>query len=351
LKIKFINIKILHIIMRGKFGLVISLILLVLVSAALIEPYHESKEVLISIDGFNMTLSEAIENDYFIDKTKFPTSNGITNLRTAHKGENILVEVEGIESSLQNAIDTSALCSLTSHSYESDKLNPGHFATKIEVSVDGKEVSLQDAIDTGKFCSCIDGIQNQGEEEIDCGGPCVACGTCDDGIQNQDEMGVDCGGVCPACPSCTDGIQNQDETGIDCGGSCSACPTCTDGIQNQGETGVDTGGPCPPLAPKITFGGNTFTCARGMWRVIGSTNRWSCSEPPIVYDANNVIARVSQDMTTVNQWCALFGTTAPSRIYQGGTKTDYNGYYVYYSNGWKFASGPKHVTASVVCYG
>lgn len=50
--------------------------------------------------------------------------------------------------------------------------------------------------------------------------------TCSDGIQNQDETGIDCGGVCPdTCPeTCSDGIMNQDETGIDCGGVCSPCP-------------------------------------------------------------------------------------------------------------------------------
>ena len=68
--------------------------------------------------------------------------------------------------------------------------------------------------------------------------------TCIDGIQNQDEDGIDCGGPCKACPTCNDGIQNQDEVGIDCGGSCGACPTCNDEIQNQGENGIDCGGPC-----------------------------------------------------------------------------------------------------------
>jgi hypothetical protein len=46
--------------------------------------------------------------------------------------------------------------------------------------------------------------------------------------------------------TCSDGIQNQGETGVDCGGPCSVCPTCSDGIQNQGETGIDCGGPCSP---------------------------------------------------------------------------------------------------------
>ncbi len=49
--------------------------------------------------------------------------------------------------------------------------------------------------------------------------------TCTDGIQNQNETGIDCGGTCPACPTCFDNIQNQGETGIDCGFPCDSCPS------------------------------------------------------------------------------------------------------------------------------
>ncbi len=142
--------------------------------------------------------------------------------------------------------------------------------------------------------TCTDGIQNQGEQAIDCGGPCTACitgcdtdvdaynyvtdadideacETCFDGIQNGDEGGVDCGGTypgCPSCATCADGIQNQGELAIDCGGPCTACitgcdtdvdaynyvseadideacETCFDGIQNGDEGGVDCGGTYP----------------------------------------------------------------------------------------------------------
>lgn len=98
--------------------------------------------------------------------------------------------------------------------------------------------------------TCFDGVKNQGETGIDCGGPCRPCGTCFDGIQNNDEEGIDCGGAyCEACTACFDGIQNWDETGIDCGGSCDPCPTCFDGVKNQNETGIDCGGPfCPACA-------------------------------------------------------------------------------------------------------
>jgi beta-glucanase (GH16 family) len=53
--------------------------------------------------------------------------------------------------------------------------------------------------------------------------------------------------------TCSDGIRNQNESGVDCGGVCAACATCNDGIQNQGESSVDCGGPCAPCATQATF--------------------------------------------------------------------------------------------------
>jgi hypothetical protein len=47
--------------------------------------------------------------------------------------------------------------------------------------------------------SCFDNIRNQGESDVDCGGPCTACASCSDSIQNQGEQGVDCGGPCSLC--------------------------------------------------------------------------------------------------------------------------------------------------------
>lgn len=102
----------------------------------------------------------------------------------------------------------------------------------------------------GYIASCYDGIKNNGEEGIDCGGPCPSCFTCYDRQKNQDETDIDCGGkICRTCldgkkclensdcesdycnpdkicsiPTCFDGWQNQDEEGIDCGGSCPKCP-------------------------------------------------------------------------------------------------------------------------------
>jgi hypothetical protein len=51
---------------------------------------------------------------------------------------------------------------------------------------------------------------------------------------------------CEFIKECYDGVQNQGEEGVDCGGPCPPCETCFDRVQNQGETGIDCGGPCPP---------------------------------------------------------------------------------------------------------
>ena len=50
---------------------------------------------------------------------------------------------------------------------------------------------------------------------------------CEDGIKNchngSCEILADCGGSCAACPTCSDGMKNQNEEGIDCGGICNSC--------------------------------------------------------------------------------------------------------------------------------
>lgn len=123
--------------------------------------------------------------------------------------------------------------------------------------------------------NCYDGIRNNGELLVDCGGPCEECDHCINGIWEPwlGEICADCGGECPACPQCRNCVQDGDEVGIDCGGTfcgscadlcddgipngleelvdcggvCEACPTCIDDVMNGDEIGVDCGGTeCPP---------------------------------------------------------------------------------------------------------
>ncbi|MDI1484791.1 hypothetical protein [Polyangium sp. y55x31] len=74
----------------------------------------------------------------------------------------------------------------------------------------------------GVMQDCGDGVKSGGETDVDCGGPCAACG---DGKGCQ--MNADCqsqvctSGVCQA-PTCSDGVQNGAESGVDCGPGCNA---------------------------------------------------------------------------------------------------------------------------------
>ena len=115
--------------------------------------------------------------------------------------------------------------------------------------------------------TCDDGIKNQGEAGVDCGGPCAACPTCNDNIQNQGETGVDCGGPCVACATCSDGIKNGTETGVDCGGSCAA--VCS--ISMVGSFNINSG-------PAYAGNPASYTCTEACALIYGGTaNQYGCS--------------------------------------------------------------------------
>jgi hypothetical protein len=159
--------------------------------------------------------------------------------------------------------------------------------------------------------SCVDGVKNGSETDVDCGGNCLPCdvnkacttaldcvsgscvnstcharSTCADGVKDGDETDVDCGGSCAACAyaTCSDGVKNGGETGVDCGGPCQGCALgvrcsvnqdcasracgafrcadlCHDGMRDGDETGVDCGGGCTACAPGSTCQGSTCSDA------------------------------------------------------------------------------------------
>lgn len=117
--------------------------------------------------------------------------------------------------------------------------------------------------------SCNNGLQNENETGVDCGGECAPCPypTCNDGIQNGTETGVDCGGDClpcclPAGTLCDDGnpetVDDIEDGNCNCEGGIDVGGSCFDGIQNGSETDVDCGGAnCPPCESCISYGNNT----------------------------------------------------------------------------------------------
>lgn len=115
--------------------------------------------------------------------------------------------------------------------------------------------------------TCVDGIKNGTETDLDCGGSaCPACSFGRGCAAASDCQTAACvGSVCQP-PGCTDGRQNGNETDVDCGGGCSLCAetkrcvaatdcssqrcvgqrcvaaACDDGQKNGTESDVDCGG-------------------------------------------------------------------------------------------------------------
>lgn len=126
-------------------------------------------------------------------------------------------------------------------------------------------------VDCGGECDpCLSSFNGQldpGEEGIDCGGDTgVDCGElCGDGLLNGNEEEIDCGGPdCDACPTCDDMAMNGNEIGIDCGGDeCPDCATdgdCTNGELDGDELYIDCGGStCPVCEPTMTWKANGIT--------------------------------------------------------------------------------------------
>jgi len=56
---------------------------------------------------------------------------------------------------------------------------------------------------------CYNGVKDQGEWDVDCGGPCRPCDICYNGMLDDGEEGVDCGGPCLQCAS-MEGINSQE---------------------------------------------------------------------------------------------------------------------------------------------
>jgi hypothetical protein len=70
--------------------------------------------------------------------------------------------------------------------------------------------------------------------------------SCDDGLKNQNETDIDCGGPCDECPEGKECEEDADcKSGLECeDGVCSEADTCSNNQLDPGETDVDCGGIC-----------------------------------------------------------------------------------------------------------
>lgn len=122
----------------------------------------------------------------------------------------------------------------------------------------------------GTSVSCVDGLKNGQESDIDCGQACeVGCEngqgcvvdadcesnrcdetsktcvalSCSDQNKNNRETDIDCGGrTCPGCHTGRDCIVHFDCVSLSCSTATCDEATCSDGLPNGQETDVDCGG-------------------------------------------------------------------------------------------------------------
>jgi hypothetical protein len=150
---------------------------------------------------------------------------------------------------------------------------------------------------TAKTCTlgtCSDNVQNQGETDKDCGGTstCARCGTGKKCVAAADCADGVCDATAKTCtaPTCNDGVKNQAETDLDCGGTngcnkcannlgCGAKTDCQSGFCDSGTNkcaactldtqcqpgGFCNGGSCAPTQGNGTLcaGGNGNQCTSG----------------------------------------------------------------------------------------
>ncbi len=88
---------------------------------------------------------------------------------------------------------------------------------------------------------------------------CIGGDPCNNGVQDEGETGVDCGGECEACISgCTD--QNAINYDANAHINDGSCYSCSDGVKNGNEEEIDCGGgdciPCGCVLGNISLTGN-----------------------------------------------------------------------------------------------
>lgn len=135
--------------LRKYFFVLIFIISIIFVSSAISNLRHDSDLVLVFLGGYSMPLQVAVDNGFFLGVS--PTQSYEMDSLVYHNSDEIFVSVDGIEETLQEAIDGAGLCGSFFSEYLSS-ISKGHSGNEISIEIEGDEMTLQEAINEGEFC-------------------------------------------------------------------------------------------------------------------------------------------------------------------------------------------------------
>ena len=252
--------------LKGKYVFVVFFIILIIsvgtfaytYQQSIPNPGHGSDNVWIFLNGGVIDLQTAISGG-LLNGTVQSGSYSPLNVSSGHSGNEILVKSNGVEKTLQSAIDDGSLCCkgcVASSEGYSIAIVEGHSASGIIIAnILGVEKTLQQAIDDGEFCKYSltvtrDGVGTSAVSSapgnIACGSNCVAnyvkgttVSLTATPAQHFAQWTGSCSGSSSSCslvigsdstvgarfnPYCGDGACNGGETCSSCSGDCGGCP-------------------------------------------------------------------------------------------------------------------------------
>ncbi len=119
---------------------------------AIDSPGHSADQILITVNGYTMTLQEALDNNFLAEGGAVPTHDYTTNLNPGHLGSEIMVVVEEGQMSIQDVIDNDLSFDANEGSFFSNLISFGHGGDKIEVTdINGQKRNFQNLINSGEL--------------------------------------------------------------------------------------------------------------------------------------------------------------------------------------------------------
>lgn len=220
----------------------------------------------------------------FNEVVKLPTATGVANLTVTRAGApvpvahvDLVAPGDGVSVSI---VGSSIVVEFT------DNIDDLPLSTYLVTLAPGAVLDNSDnlfgGLSTGSW-SIRTGVQMCSAPSECASGVCAAgaCAepTCGDGVLNQDETSVDCGGsTCARCPVDASCAVAADCVSAVCVDGVCAAPTCTDGVLNGAEGDIDCGASCPTLCGVGATCGQRGDCESSACSLAGICLAPSCSD-------------------------------------------------------------------------